>query len=228
MSAKEYGLSVGDYVYINSQKIIISAISREYTFPIKYISLKMARELNLGDINAFAILTKPGVNSITIKNEIGSISPSAVVISRDLQASYAKDSVSLAQIVLNVFAILTFLIGAFIIINMTVIQYNERVSDYVILRTLGASVMRISSIILVEELIKALIGVLISYPASYIIIRLLFEAISSTSQQFTVINLNSIYLFSTIISIAFVLAGWIASVVLIKKMNYVSYMNRSD
>lgn len=228
MSAKEYGINVGDYVYINNQRIIVSTISREYTFPTKYISLKVAKQLNLGDINAFAITTKPSTGSITIKNKIGSICPSAVVISHDLQALYAKDGVSLAQIILNAFAILTFFIGVFIIINMTVIQYNERVVDYAILRSLGASVMRISSIILMEEIIKAIIGVLIAYPASYVIIGFIFEAISSTTQQFTVINLNNIFMFSTTISIVFVIAGWIASVVLIKKMNYISLMNRSD
>ena len=123
---------------------------------------------------------------------------------------------------------LTFLIGILIILNMTLIQFNERVFDYAVLRSLGASVMRISFVILIEEGIRALIGVIISYPIAFALSNLIFSLITSKTQQFTLINFNGIFSLSGSISIIFIFTGWIATVLLIKKMNYLSVMNRNE
>lgn len=228
MSAKENGIQIGDTVKIDGKKIKVSAIAREYTKPIQYISLLSAKDLGFGDVNAFAITLKNGTDLDAVKSKINSVSPQAVVISRDLQILDAKEGVALTEMVLELFAILTFFIGILIILNMTVIQFNERIFDYAVLRSLGVSIMRISTVILIEEAIRALIGVIISYPAAYALINLIFSLISSKTQQFTPIAFNEIFLLSGVISIIFVFAGWIASVLLIKKMNYLSIMNRND
>ena len=126
--------------------------------------------------------------------------------------------------IMLVFAILAFCIGSLLILNITVIDFNENRTRYATLRALGTPVKRMGVISVVQNLIRVLLGIVIACPLCYVCVSVLLQLLSGASQQYVMVK----YTGFLILSCLYVLFGTVISLAKIRKMDFCSCLNEME
>ena len=130
--------------------------------------------------------------------------------------------------IMLVFAILAFCIGSLLILNITVIDFNENRTRYATLRALGTPVRRMGVISAVQNLIRVLLGIVIACPLCYVCVSVLLQLLSGASQQYVMVKYTGCLILSCLISFLYVLFGTVISLAKIRKMDFCSCLNEME
>ena len=146
----------------------------------------------------------------------------------DSQKEKIKDGFMAMRTIMFIFAVLAFFIGSFLVFNTSIINFNEKKSRYATLKALGTPMHRLLVISFAENLIRVILGVIAALPLSYICTAVLLKLISSQSQQYVMVNHTNYMLLTCGITVLYVILGVIISMIKIKKMDFISYLNQAE
>jgi putative ABC transport system permease protein len=120
---------------------------------------------NVGRFNQISVGLNPDVSPEELKQRIERVVPSTLRVETAEQnanrsSDEIHDALSFLPIFLGVFAAVALIVGAFVIFNTFSITVSQRVREYGLLRTLGASRRQVLSSVFVEAALIGLVGAL--------------------------------------------------------------------
>jgi putative ABC transport system permease protein len=147
---------------------------------IAQVTLPVAQRLThkLGRLDQISVAAKPGVSETALKRRIAAEMPAGVRVetakeNADRGSEEIRDSLNFLQIFLLVFAFIAILVGSFLIFNTFSITVAQRVTEFGMLRTLGASRRQILTTVVVEALAIGLLGAIGGIGGGLVIAKLL-------------------------------------------------------
>jgi putative ABC transport system permease protein len=154
---------------------------------IAQVTLPVAQALThkLGRFDQISVAAGDGVEATALKRRIARQMPAGVRVetakeNADRGSEEIRDNLSFLQTFLLVFGFIAVFVGSFLIFNTFSITVAQRISEFGMLRTLGASRRQILVSVLVEALAIGLVGALVGILGGFLIALLLnglFEAI---------------------------------------------------
>jgi putative ABC transport system permease protein len=118
---------------------------------------------NVGRFNQISVGLNPDVSPEELKERIGRVVPPTLRVetaeqNADRSSDEIHDALSFLPIFLGVFAAVALIVGAFVIFNTFSITVSQRIREYGLLRTLGASRRQVLASVLVEAALIGLLG----------------------------------------------------------------------
>ncbi|HEY5709345.1 MAG TPA: FtsX-like permease family protein [Solirubrobacterales bacterium] len=125
-----------------------------------------------GEFDQIAIAADEGVSETTLKQRVERVVPSSVLVETAKQnaernSDQIREDIGFLRIALLVFAFVALFVGAFLIFNTFSITVAQRIREFGMLRTLGASRRQILSSVVIEALAIGLLGALVGLLAGY-------------------------------------------------------------
>jgi putative ABC transport system permease protein len=154
---------------------------------IAQVTLPVAQRLThkRGRFDQISVAARKGVTAVALKRRIKAQMPPGVRVetakeSADRSSEEIRESLGFLQTFLLVFGFIAVFVGSFLIFNTFSITVAQRVSEFGMLRTLGASRRQILSSVMVEAGAIGLLGALIGIAGGFAIaaaIEALFKAV---------------------------------------------------
>jgi len=156
---------------------------------IAQVTLPVAQALThkRGELDQISVAADDGVSAQALKRRIEKALPTTARVetaqeSADRSSEEIRKNLGFLQTILLVFGYVAVLVGAFIIFNTFSITVAQRVSEFGVLRTLGASRRQILTSVLLEALTIGLIGGVLGLAGGYVValgLHALFEVIGA-------------------------------------------------
>jgi putative ABC transport system permease protein len=182
-AADEAGLEVGD-------RIELASVERATTYrlvgltrlgdasfggaSIAQVTLAEAQRITgkEGEYDQISVAAEPGVTETELSGRIDRVVPRSVRVETAKQnaernSNQIRDNLGFLRIILLVFAFVAVFVGAFLIFNTFSITVAQRVHEFGMLRTLGASRGQILGSVVVEALAIGVIGALLGLAGGY-------------------------------------------------------------
>jgi putative ABC transport system permease protein len=147
---------------------------------IAQVTLPVAQRLThkVGRFDQISVAAADGVPAETLKRRIERKMPAGVKVetakeNADRGSEEIRDNLSFLQIFLLVFAFIAIFVGSFLIFNTFSITVAQRVTEFGMLRTLGASRPQILTTVVVEALAIGLLGAIVGIAGGFLIALLL-------------------------------------------------------
>ena len=147
---------------------------------IAQVTLPVAQRLThkIGRFDQISVAAAKGVPSDVLKRRIAAQMPASVKVetaqeNADRGSEEIRENLSFLQIFLLVFAFIAILVGSFLIFNTFSITVAQRVSEFGMLRTLGASRRQILADVVIEALAIGLLGALVGIGGGFLVAMLL-------------------------------------------------------
>ena len=118
-----------------------------------------------GEFDQISVSADPGVSPTELRDRVKEVVPSNLRVetgqeNADRNASDIKDNLSFLTIALLAFAAISLFVGSFVIFNVFSITVAQRIREFGMLRTLGASRRQILRSVLIEGLLIGTFGAL--------------------------------------------------------------------
>jgi putative ABC transport system permease protein len=143
---------------------------------IAQVTLPVAQALthDRGQFDQISVAADPGVTEAALKRRIEKVLPLSARVetateSADRSSEEIRENLGFLQTILLVFGYVAVLVGAFIIFNTFSITVAQRVSEFGVLRTLGASRRQILGSVLLEAGVIGLIGAVVGIAAGFVV-----------------------------------------------------------
>jgi putative ABC transport system permease protein len=153
---------------------------------IAQVTLPVAQALThkVGRFDQISVAAEKGVSPEVLKRRIAAEMPPGIRVetaseSADRSSEKIHDSLGFLQTLLLVFGFIAVFVGSFVIFNTFSITVAQRISEFGMLRTLGASRRQILTSVLVEAVAIGLVGAIIGIGGGFVIalaLNALFEA----------------------------------------------------
>jgi putative ABC transport system permease protein len=196
-AAESAGLEVGDTLKIIGQgeaepfKLVgLTQLGTSASFggaSIAQVTLPVAQALThkRGAFDQISVAAAGGVTAAVLKRRIEGALPSSARVetateNADRSSEEIHENLGFLQTILLVFGFVAVFIGAFLIFNTFSITVAQRVSEFGVLRTLGASRRQILASVLIEGSAIGLIGGVVGLAGGYLVaagLRALFKAV---------------------------------------------------
>jgi putative ABC transport system permease protein len=181
-AADDAGLSIGDPIRIAGERRV-----RTYRLvgltelggtsfggaSIAQLTLPEAQFItgNVGRFNQISVAINPDVSSDELKARIERVVPPTLRVETAEQnanrsSNEIHDALSFLPIFLGVFAAVALIVGAFVIFNTFSITVSQRIREYGLLRTLGASRRQVLASVFVEAALIGLVGAVAGFWAA--------------------------------------------------------------
>ena len=186
-AAEEAGIGIGDTIRIASvaraKSFRLVGLTRlgNASFggaSIAQLTLPEAQRVTgkVGEFDQISIAADDGVSEETLKQRVEKVTPPSVLVETAKQNSERnsneiRDELGFLRIALLVFAFVALLVGAFLIFNTFSITVAQRVTEFGMLRTLGASRSQILTSVVVEALAIGILGALLGLAGGFAIAK---------------------------------------------------------
>jgi putative ABC transport system permease protein len=173
-AAEESGLEVGDSIEVagrtRARRYELVGLTRlgDASFggaSVATLTLPEAQDVtgNRGRLDQISVAAAPNVSASQLKVRIERILPRSARVetgqeNADRQSSEIRDDLGFLQVALLVFAGVALFVGAFLIFNTFSITVAQRVREFGMLRTLGASRRQILGSVVLEALLIGIAG----------------------------------------------------------------------
>ena len=140
-----------------------------------------------GEFDQISIAAEDGVSPATLKRRIARVMPRSVRVetgeeSAARNSDEIRESLGFLQTMLLIFAFVAIFVGAFLIFNTFSITVAQRISEFGMLRTLGASRGQILRSVVAEAVAIGAIGALLGIAGGFVIalgLKSLFQAVGA-------------------------------------------------
>ncbi len=147
---------------------------------IAQVTLPVAQRLThkVGRFDQISVAAAAGVPSAALKRRIARQMPPGVKVetateSADRSSEEIRDNLSFLPTFLLVFGFIAVFVGSFLIFNTFSITVAQRVTEFGMLRTLGASRRQILTTVMVEAVAIGLLGAVVGIAGGFLIAQLL-------------------------------------------------------
>jgi putative ABC transport system permease protein len=147
---------------------------------IAQVTLPIAQRLThkVGRFDQISVAADKGVSATALKRRIARRMPAGVKVetaeeNADRSSEEIRENLSFLQIFLLVFGFIAVLVGSFLIFNTFSITVAQRVTEFGMLRTLGASRRQILGDVVVEALAIGVLGAVVGIGGGFLIALLL-------------------------------------------------------
>ena len=147
---------------------------------IAQVTLPVAQRLTrkIGRFDQISVAADNGVAATMLKRRIAGETPAGVKVetakeNADRGSEEIRDNLKFLTIFLLVFAFIAILVGSFLIFNTFSITVAQRVTEFGMLRTLGASRRQILSAVIIEALVIGVAGAVLGIGGGFVIAKLL-------------------------------------------------------
>jgi putative ABC transport system permease protein len=147
---------------------------------IAQVTLPVAQRLThkVGRFDQISVAAGEGISAETLKKRIARRMPAGVLVETaqenvDRGTEEVREGLSFLQIFLLVFAFIAILVGSFLIFNTFSITVAQRVREFGMLRTLGASRRQILGAVVVEALAIGVHGAVLGIGGGFLVAMLL-------------------------------------------------------
>jgi putative ABC transport system permease protein len=147
---------------------------------IAQVTLPVAQRLThkVGRFDQISVAAGEGISAETLKKRIARRMPAGVLVETaqenvDRGTEEVREGLSFLQIFLLVFAFIAILVGSFLIFNTFSITVAQRVREFGMLRTLGASRRQILGDVVVEALAIGVLGAVLGIGGGFLVAMLL-------------------------------------------------------
>ena len=129
-----------------------------------------------GEFDQIWVAALDGVSEAELKRRVERVAPPGLLVgtaeqNAERNSNQLRDNLGFLRIALLVFAFVALLVGAFLIFNTFSITVAQRVTEFGMLRTLGAARGQILASVVVEALLVGLIGALLGLVCGYAIAK---------------------------------------------------------
>ncbi|HEX7059403.1 MAG TPA: FtsX-like permease family protein [Solirubrobacterales bacterium] len=186
-AAEEAGIGIGDEIELASvsraKRYRLVGLTKlgDASFggaSIAQVTLPEAQRITgkVGRFDQISIAAKPGVSPEVLKQRIERFAPPSVRVetaeeNANRSSNQIRDNLGFLRIALLVFAFVALFVGAFLIFNTFSITVAQRVTEFGMLRTLGAARGQILVSVVVEALAIGLLGALVGLACGFGIAR---------------------------------------------------------
>lgn len=143
---------------------------------IAQVTLPVAQRLThkRGALDQISVASEPGVTERALKRRIEKVLPLSARVetakeNADRSSEEIRENLGFLQTILLVFGYVAVLVGSFIIFNTFSITVAQRVSEFGVLRTLGASRRQILGSVLLEAVAIGLIGAVVGIAGGFVV-----------------------------------------------------------
>ncbi len=228
MCAVLNGISVGDTVELDGCLLTVTGIAREIFYMVMYVSPETAAKLGHGGPNGVLLGLSPGTQIKDIKEQVAKICENAYFTELSDQKENTRARFKAMSLIMLVFSILAFCIGSLLVINITIIDFNENRKRYAILRALGVPAARLCIVSLAQNLFRVLLGIILAWPLCYVCVTTMLKLLSGSSQQYVMVDYIPCMILSCLFPLFYILFGILVSLRKIKKLDFCKQMNGSD
>ncbi len=143
---------------------------------IAQVTLPVAQRLThkRGELDQISVAADPGVTERALKRRIEKVLPLSARVetateSADRSSEEIRENLGFLQTILLAFGYIGVLVGAFIIFNTFAITVAQRVSEFGVLRTLGASRRQILGSVLLEAGAVGALGAIVGIAGGFVV-----------------------------------------------------------
>ncbi|MGN0307442.1 MAG: ABC transporter permease [Lachnospiraceae bacterium] len=194
-TANELQVSTGDQVMVGGKTLTVTGIHEENLILVQYVTHEVFSEITEdGDIGTFVKL-KEGVAKADIYPALQEKEAFSYLSMKDAQQMSVKKRIGNTEIGVYIVVVLSFLIGALIIYNMSLINFKERKRVYATMLTLGMQENELGWASFAELAVQYVISMLVGGFAGSGLGKLLLKMTSTDSIYYTkAFSLSSVFL----------------------------------
>lgn len=227
-TADDLGVSVGDQVAVGGKMLTVTGIHEENIMLVEYVTHEVFSEFaENSTIGAFLKL-KEGVTKAEIYSVLQEKETFSYLSMKDAQQISVKDRILNTEVGVYIVVVMSFLIGALIIYNMSLINFKERKRVYATMLTLGMQETELGWASFAELAVQYVISMLVGGFAGGGLGKLLLEMTSTASIYYTkAFSLSTMVLIGFCVG-AFMVAGHLLALWQMKKIDIVEELKSKE
>ena len=226
-TAKKLHVSAGDEVELSIPGLTDGFVSLKVGKVISellgqnaYLSLESFPEALHADpaVNTVLMKVPPKEEAKILESLLDSSRISYIVDTDKIVGAY-RDMIESMKYMVDMFALLSVAAGAILIYNISMISLKERLTEIGTLEVLGMTRRELGAMLLNEKLIYFVIGVILGFPGSFGINRLLEILIISDSYDLRLKIGAPTYFVTTVICFVMIMCAWYAEQKLVQRID---------
>ncbi|MDY3920512.1 MAG: ABC transporter permease [Candidatus Limivivens sp.] len=227
-TADELQVSVGDQVAVGGKMLTVTGIHEENIILVQYVTREMFSEIaEDGAIGAFLKL-KEGVTRAEIYSVLQEKDTFSYLSMKDSQQISVEKHLDISEVGVYIIIVMSFLIGALIIYNMSLINFKERKRVYAIMLTMGMLETELGRASFAELAVQYVISMLVGSFAGSGLGKLLLKMTSTESIYYTrAFSLSSMVLIGGSVG-AFMVLGHLLALRQMKKIDIVEELKSKE
>lgn len=213
------GAKVGDIVTVDSLELEVTGLVNEYIDSTQYVSYETA-----------ALLGHPLTNTALVRLKDPSDQRGAIKKYKQLEgvnfgtsmASYrnsCEDNFKPLGTVLDIFAVLSVLLGTIIIYNMVMLNLNEKKIEYATLLALGIRNREIFTMAFVENILEYIPAVVLAIPLGMYSALTLMTIMSTDMHSYPMYHMAFSVVISCILSLLYIFMGVFLTIRRVKRID---------
>jgi len=237
-TASKLGVKTGDEVEVETllpigpihrDKLIIMGETQHLVGGGSYIGLQRAnRILKEGNVVSGAMIrVDPGKLGL-VESEINKMMGVSSILSRQKELQNFQKNLASMIYSVSIMILFALILGFAIVYNASLISFAERQREIATLRVMGFSAQEVSNLLLKENLLQSLLGVLLGLPFGHFLVSAYVQSVSTDLYTLPVIIYPMTYLFSALGGIIFIIVAHRFAVKGIKGLDLVASMKNSD
>jgi len=237
-TADKLGIKVGDQVEvetrlpigpIHTDKLTIVGDTQQLFGGGSYISLERAnRILQESHLVSGVMLDVEAGQEAVVEEQLKKMLGIASVTDREKEIQNFNESLGVVVSFVSIMVFFAILLGFAIIYNASVINFAERRRELASLRVIGFTIGEISSLLLKENMILLICGIVLGMPFGRFLVTSYVRSASTDQFSLPVVIYPTTYLFSAIGGIIFVMVAHRFAVREIKNLDMVATLKNTD
>ncbi len=237
-TANKLGAGVGDMVEVETllgigpsrlSTIKIVGISNQLVGGGCFVSLQQANVLlqERQLVSGVMLKVAPAL-SAGLEAELEEMTAVSSVLSRQKELDNFNKNLEASIYSISILVLFALLLGFAIVYNSSVISFAERQRELASLRVLGFSIQEVSGILLKENLLQSVLGVVLGLPFGYLMVKGYIGALSTDLYSLPVIIYPTTYVYAALGSFFFIIVAHLFAVRGIKQLQLVEVLKNKD
>lgn len=226
--ARRHDIHIEDVISVNGVDLKVTDISREYLYPVMYISFSQAEEFCYSQSNALSVSLKDGYTVDNFSSLAVQVPGFQYLIDSSSRERCVRETLSQLDIPCMIFLVFAFVIGMVVVANKNILSIMERRREYATLLILGTEKYRILKIIVLEAAAQFLLCCIFGVPLAPIISRFMLVGMSSISQEYVFEKPVVVSFIACVMVLIYILLGVLITMNYIRRMNVLHILGERE